>query len=138
MSMNALSQHVLAVANRKRMTVTNLQLQKVMYFAIRDYLENHTCDSFIHDVYDRPFESWQYGPVEPDIYYRYSQYGSTPIDDMGKYVDTYHVFDKSIVSRLQADVFDLVNESHEQGFWQDNFEKKHIRASYRLTDIANG
>lgn len=138
MSMNALSQHVLAVANRKRMTVTNLQLQKVMYFAIRDYLENHTCDSFIRDVYDRPFESWQYGPVEPDIYYRYSQYGSTPIDDMGKYVDTYHVFDKSIVSRLQADVFDLVNESHEQEFWQENFRKNHIRASYHLTDIANG
>jgi len=135
--MNVLSQHILAVGNRNNLNVTNLQLQKVMYFVIQDYLRDHNGIEFIKKIYNRPFESWQYGPVEPDIYYRYSQYGSMPIINKGHYHKAYWVLDESIVHRLTTDVFDLIDESHAEKFWQKNFCEHHQRAKYRLIDIVN-
>jgi uncharacterized phage-associated protein len=37
-----------------------------------------------HDrpLVDRPFEAWDYGPVEPDVYRLFKAYGSKPIVDI--------------------------------------------------------
>lgn len=123
MGMNCLKDHIFAVAKRDNLDVTNLQLQKVMYFAIKDYLEKNPSfekDNFIRSVYDEPFETWPYGPVIPDIYHEYSIYGSLPIPSDGEYRQEYSVFDEAIVALLKEDVFILVEKSHQQPIWKNH------------------
>ena len=46
--------------------LTNLKLQKVLYFAWVDYYKE-TNGKHLFD--DKKFEAWKYGPVVPDVYY---------------------------------------------------------------------
>lgn len=137
--MRQLSEHVLAVGHRNQLTVTNLQLQKVMYFAVQDYIRDHGTDHFITDVYDNAFQTWQYGPVAPLAYRHFSTYGSTEILDKGEYHENYQTFDVSIIQHLQENVFDLVERSHEENFWIENQTNGiHRRENYTLNEIEAG
>lgn len=136
MTMLDLSEHVIAVAKENELAVTNLQLQKVMYFAIKEYLSTNGKNKFINDLYNEPFETWQYGPVVPEIYFRFNIFGSTPIRIDGKRNGMYKEFDESIVQLLNKNVFDLVEQSHKQSFWIENQKQKSEKAEYTLDDIA--
>lgn len=65
MNMLNFAKHILAVAYENKLSVSNLQLQKVMYFAIRTQKNNH---ELLSQMYDEPFYVWRYGPVVPKIY----------------------------------------------------------------------
>lgn len=112
-----------------------------MYFSLRVYLKNHPDykdDDIINDLYDEKFETWAYGPVIPNIYHEYSLYGSMPIYDSGEYHQKYRVFDKSIISLLQMNVFRMVKASHQQPIWCDHLDEiinDHKTYSYDLDDI---
>lgn len=136
MTMLNLSDHIVAVAKQNNLPITNLQLQKVMYFVIKDYLSKNGQDEFIKNIYDDPFETWQYGPVVPDLYFRFSIFGSTPMRIEGKYNEEYKVFDSSISKFLTENVFDLVKKSHEQSFWIENQKNKSEKVEYALGDIT--
>ncbi|BDR55775.1 Panacea domain-containing protein [Xylocopilactobacillus apis] len=142
MGMNELAEHIFAVAKDHNLGVTNLQLQKVMYFCIRDYLKEHPDfenDSFINNLYDDRFETWDYGPVVPSIYRKYSGYSSMPIPNKGINDPELECFDESIVKYLWKKVFDLVKISHQQPLWRENREKilNHTETfRYKLNDIA--
>ncbi|HDH4577414.1 TPA: hypothetical protein PI184_002771, partial [Staphylococcus aureus] len=79
MGMSSLASHTINVANNSRGRITNLELQKVLYFIIGDYISNHGIDEFIRNVYDERMEAWQYGPVLRSEYFKNSIYGSTKI-----------------------------------------------------------
>lgn len=71
----------MAISNGK--PVSNLQLQKILYFAQRDYIRTH--DGNI--LFDDSFEAWQYGPVVPSVYRSYSIFGGSPIYKAAEYRD---------------------------------------------------
>lgn len=55
--------------------ITPLALQKLLYFT----------QAFYYAIFDEEFfpddcQAWSYGPVYPEIYYKYKGYGSDPID----------------------------------------------------------
>ncbi|BDR57701.1 Panacea domain-containing protein [Xylocopilactobacillus apicola] len=141
MGMHELAKHILAVANENELGVTNLQLQKVMYFVVRSYLVNHEdfrSDPFIHELYNDKFETWPYGPVVPDIYYLYNSYGSLEIFNEGSYDDEYKIFDSVIINFLKMDVFKLVRATQTQPLWQEHRHEilNHINTyEYGLEDI---
>lgn len=53
--------------------VSNLQLQKILYYIQINYLKR---DDF---AFFDDFEAWQFGPVVPNVYYRYCTHGASPI-----------------------------------------------------------
>ena len=55
--------------------LSNLELQKTMYFAELDYYK-----STGRHLLDGDFKAWQYGPVVPDVYWEYRNYGASFID----------------------------------------------------------
>jgi uncharacterized phage-associated protein len=64
-TMDALAEHILGVARINNVSVTSLQLQKVMFFSLKEAINRGLLDkSEIQKIYDRPFEVWRYGPVE--------------------------------------------------------------------------
>lgn len=50
--------------------ISNLQLNKIMYFVQKDFLSDST-DGLIEE----DFEAWQYGPVMPQVYSKYWAFG---------------------------------------------------------------
>ncbi len=54
--------------------ISNLQLQKILYFIQVYYLRNKNTPLFNDD-----FEAWQFGPVIPKVYTQYSMYGAGKI-----------------------------------------------------------
>lgn len=73
MNMLNFAKHILAVAYENKLSVSNLGLQKVMYFAIREHKDIH---DLLYEMYDEPFYAWRYGPIIPSIYRKYRGYGS--------------------------------------------------------------
>jgi len=77
--------------------VTQMKLQKLVYFANGIHLAQ----------YDNPlikenFQSWDYGPVIPEIYQQFKIYGSSPIED----TSLLFVFNPSAKKVLESDVLD--------------------------------
>lgn len=55
--------------------ISNLQLQKILYFAWIEYYNKMHKPLFIDNIC-----AWQFGPVVPDVYYEYCVYGGRPIN----------------------------------------------------------
>lgn len=124
MSMEKLANHIIAVAQGKNLSITNLQLQKVMYFTIRlARLEKSENDDDLKKLYDKKFCVWKYGPVVPEIYDKYKKFGSNPITGNFSQDDEYIKWNANIENLLSISVFKLVNLSHNVEFWQKNSDK---------------
>ncbi len=103
--------------------VSNLQLQKILYFIQRYYLQNN------NQLFDDDFEAWQFGPVIPTVYYKFCGYGAMPITSK---LNNSNVSDILPKDRKNIDNFtkdkrklypwDLVEETHRiGGAWDSTF-----------------
>lgn len=66
--------------NNEEDSITNLQLNKLLYFAQGHYLARTETPLF-----DEKIEAWKYGPVVPSIYSIYKKYGKSPITKLDKH-----------------------------------------------------
>lgn len=68
---------VLTAAKEDR-PISSLQLQKVLYFVQRDWMNEHNGNP----LFDDDFVAWQYGPVIKDVYHFYSVYSGMEIKNL--------------------------------------------------------
>lgn len=54
--------------------LTNMKINKLLYFAQGHYLKKYGVPLF-----DDPIEAWDHGPVVPEVYHAYKGYGDRPI-----------------------------------------------------------
>lgn len=94
--------------------ISNLQLQKILYYIQRDCLKEGT-PAFEDDI-----EAWQFGPVVPDVYYEFCSYGSMPIImnyainlDLDKSCNC--DIDKIVEEKRRLNPWDLVEDTHKKG-----------------------
>lgn len=135
MTMRDFANHILAVAYENNLSISNLHLQKVMYFAMREQKDNL---ELLPEIYDEPFYVWRYGPTVPSIYKKYSGYGSRAIIEKGERSNEYSIFDNFIIELLDKNVFSLIDESREHNYWLSNKDKMvHGKSDiqYELEDI---
>lgn len=69
-----IANYYIALANDSGETLTNLKLQKLVYYAQAWYLAN-----FKAPLFNKDFEAWVHGPVIPDLYREYKKFGYGPI-----------------------------------------------------------
>ncbi|SUW69031.1 Panacea domain-containing protein [Bordetella avium] len=81
-------------------TLTNLQLQKILYIAHMIHL-GRTGRPLIHD---EMFEAWDYGPVLPSVYRRASSFGADTVKDVFHSVQDLEPF-------LDSEEMDTLNEA---------------------------
>ncbi len=63
------------LAQRDRIALTNMQLQKLVYIA------HGWCLALLgHGLIYDPVEAWQWGPVIPSLYHNLSKYGAGVVD----------------------------------------------------------
>lgn len=140
-SMRELANHIIAVARNQNRPITNLQIQKVMFFALGFHIRHNNIDDLAIETYDIPFEKWKYGPVVESIYYTFNKYRDNPVPEevSGTYNLEYSGWDNNITDLLDIDVFTLVTVSHDLPSWA-NFENDILNRnyvdSYTLPEIA--
>ena len=69
------SEYVLAKCTELGTPISNLQLQKFLY-----YVQGYNYRKFSEPAFKEDFYSWMYGPVSPDAYYKYCSYIRRPIE----------------------------------------------------------
>lgn len=129
--------------------VSNLQLQKMLYFAQCDYMKEHGGDV----LFDDAFEAWQYGPVVPSVYNIYSIFGGAPITKASKFRnfnifglsaecvkdlgrDVAECVKKTIAKWINNPAWELVEESHKAGgAWDLVYNENGIEASGYRNEI---
>lgn len=132
--------HVINYSNEHDYGISNLKLQKVLYFIQAYFLtkkKDHT------RCFDGKIEAWDFGPVVPEAYHEYKQYGSGDIPTIESFImfDKDDIWnskrvefedtaisdnDKSLIDKV-VDKFadysatDLVSLTHRQSPWIDAY-----------------
>jgi uncharacterized phage-associated protein len=118
-----IAKYVISKCTEDKKPITNLQLQKILFFIQRDYLKENSCPLFSDDV-----EAWQFGPVVADVYYAFCGMGSMKI--LGEYTPSTSIekndrcfIDKIVEAKREKYPWDLVRESHKKdGAWDTIFQ----------------
>lgn len=132
--------YVINYSNQKGYGISNLKLQKILYF-IQAYFLSYT-DS--HDpCFSETIEAWDFGPVVPEAYHEYKQYGSGDIPMITSYLEfdsdniwdvTRIPYDDNIISPADKIIInsvidkfadysatDLVSLTHNQAPWKNAY-----------------
>ena len=62
--------YLIETANQMGKTISNLKLQKILYFAWKDFYK-----ATGEYLFKEEFEAWKFGPVVSEVYYEYCAYG---------------------------------------------------------------
>lgn len=114
--------YVVYYSNSKSYGISNLRLQKILYFIQAYFFRIKHTPCFSDEI-----EAWDFGPVVPCAYHEYKQFGAGEIPD-------YRKPDKEIIKGKDADIIrgvvDLLSEysttqlveiTHKQFPWRRNY-----------------
>lgn len=142
MSYNVLDvcRHVINYSNEHDYGISNLKLQKVLYFIQAYFLTNKKEHA---PCFDEKIEAWEFGPIVLEAYHEYGQYGSGDIPTVKSYIlfgkdDIWNservgfnenvikdedraLIDKVIDKFSDYSATDLVSLTHRQSPWIDAY-----------------
>ncbi len=108
-----IAKYIITYSIHKKSPVSNLKLQKMLYFAWIDYYKKLKTDLFTDSIC-----AWQFGPVVPEVYYEFCVYGGRPITQEYKKElapGDMQILDEIIDRYLRQSVSELVNMTHQPG-----------------------
>ncbi|QQP11561.1 DUF4065 domain-containing protein [Lysinibacillus agricola] len=79
---NTIADFVIQDSSSRGTPVSNLKLQKILYFLQAKYLTEFNKKLFHNEI-----QKWKYGPVVPDVYFRFDHYGASNIEEVPKEID---------------------------------------------------
>ncbi|MGL5717092.1 MAG: Panacea domain-containing protein [Paraclostridium sp.] len=110
--------------NELHRPISNLRLQKVLYYIQGVYLSNN------HEpLFDNEIQAWDYGPVIPDVYYTYNGFiGNSITGVIPQQVDLLQddeiqIIQQVVNEKINGSVWDLVRQTHEESPWLNNFRR---------------
>lgn len=132
-----ISRFVINYCDEKDYNLSNLKLQKILYFIQAYFLCD---DKILKPCFKEQIEAWDFGPVVPVAYHEYKRFGNTNIPKVESYIEydesnfwnskvvsfndgMIAAADKEIICRL-VDKFakysttSLVNITHRQTPWK--------------------
>lgn len=133
--------YIVDQALQNKWQITNLQLQKILFVLVAEYIRKNN-----NYPLDNNFKAYDYGPVIPQVYAEYSDYGSDPIKSVSDHeefnLDNFefeaHTYDKKNISSefkklvktylkdlLNINIFDIVEYTHSLPLWEKNEEDIH-------------
>jgi uncharacterized phage-associated protein len=117
-----IGKYILAVAYENGDVVTNLKLQKLLYYAQAWYMVNHGGKKLFSDA----IEAWKFGPVIKDVYDLYKFYSRNTIEeDITKLEpDDRKFMDKFLSEFMDYSALSLGNMIHNELPWQEAFDEQ--------------
>lgn len=115
------AKYVVTKCTNDNSPISNLQLQKILYFLQIEFLRNRN-----EQLFEDDFEAWQFGPVVPDVYYKFCGFGAMKIimqyGDIRIQNDIKSTIDKIVEEKRILKPWDLVEETHkEEKAWAMTF-----------------
>lgn len=120
-SADNIAKYIINWCNDHSIRITNLKLQKLLYF-LQGEIVKQTGQRLIRE----DFYAWQLGPVIPDVYNEYSMYSSSalPKQELNFSIDSQlekHI--EAVLSKYaRKSTWDLVDLSHSQDPWKYNHQ----------------
>ena len=133
------SRYIINYSNKNKYSISNLKLQKLLYFVQAYFLITKDAPCF-----DAKIEAWDFGPVVPIAYHEFKQYGSGEIPEIKSYLvfdsnDVWNTvskpFNEDVISSEDREFIgkvvkqfskytasSLVELTHRQAPWKDVFE----------------
>ena len=113
-----LAKYIVVKCIKDNHPISNLQLQKILYYIQREFLHRFGRPAFTESI-----EAWPFGPVVPDVYYYFCGAGamrigvcSNPSDEkLLMSEDDCRIIDSIIESKRILNPWDLVSETHKLG-----------------------
>ena len=100
----SVAHYVIDKCTRDNNPISNLHLQKILYYLQKFWLKNFNAPLFADEI-----EAWPFGPVVPIVYYDYCSYGALKINE------TYDEI--KIDSEYHKDIDGIINEKREYNPW---------------------
>lgn len=138
-----LAHYVVQKCSAEGKPVSNLQLQKILYF-----LQTVYCEATGDLLFPEEFEAWPYGPVMKEVYSEYSWWGGYPIDkgagnDVPResFGDAANFIDQGVEFLRAKYPWDLVKVSHAEGspwdlVWNDRRRRDRVIPNSMLRDCC--
>ena len=98
---SSIAKYIVSYCIKNNNPVTNLKLQKMIYFIWVDYYKQTR-----KTLFDDNFYAWQLGPVVPSVYFNYCSYGGLPIIPL---FDN-HLPDIILTTDLQSTLPDIIDK----------------------------
>lgn len=119
------ARYIIERCKEKNRTVSNLKLQKILYFVQAEFLVTKNQPCFIEAI-----EAWDFGPVVPKVYFEYRMYGGANIPCIGKskVKQLISVRDQKILNGIidecsQYSASALVEITHNQTPWMEAYNQ---------------
>ncbi len=113
-----LSKYIVSKCVTDGYPISNLHLQKILYYIQKDFLKRDRI-AFADEI-----EAWQFGPVVPNVYYKFCGFGAMPITSSYSEIepaiaaDDLHAINSIVDEKRLKDPWDLVAETHKpNGAW---------------------
>lgn len=120
------AKYILCIANTNGDLITNLKLQKLLYYAQAWYMVNFDGSKLFED----DIEAWQFGPVIKSIYELFKNFGRKPIILSDEECSDYDLTEtqKSYLAEfcekfLRYSATELVGMTHNETPWKKAYEQ---------------
>lgn len=117
------SDTIIYIAHELNMPITNLQLEKCLY-----YIQGYYMKSFGYTAFDEQFECWEYGPVIRKVWKVFSYYSEWPLPNREEKIKLSKEEKDLIISvlkeKLSINVWKLVENTHNELPWKIAYENK--------------
>ncbi len=110
-----IAKYVVTKCKRDGKPISNLQLQKILYYIQRDYLRSGSI------AFQDSIEAWRFGPVVPKVYYYFCGAGSMPLIPLVEFEgNTISAYDKMridgiVEEKRKLSAWSMVSETHREG-----------------------
>ena len=138
MNANQISGYVISLTrNNIEENLTNLKLQKILY-----YLQGYYLALYKKELFENEIEPWKYGPVVCEVYHTYKSYGDNSIvlPDVEMNFDYISDEQKKFINKVynyfrQFSGIKLMEMTHGEHPWKDSYGKKDIISKKILLDF---
>lgn len=119
---DSVAKYVVMYCNQQHKIVSNLGLQKILYFIQAEFLVTKKEPCFSEQI-----EAWDLGPVVPRVYHKYKVYGAACIPFVEtNYYPPFTNEDRRLINSvidacLSYSVSELVQKTHQQDPWKDAY-----------------
>lgn len=115
------AKYLIKISNSSGVEITNLKLQKLVYYAQAWFVTLKNGDL----LFDDPIEAWVLGPAIPSIFNEYKKYKGTPINidindsSINLSTNIISFLDQVFIAYGQLSASELVQLTHDEDPWKN-------------------
>jgi uncharacterized phage-associated protein len=121
-----IARYIINKCNENHSSISNLKLQKILYFVQAEFLVEKGEACFSEDIH-----AWDFGPVVPDVYQKYKVYGTANIPSVNKAAertgiseDDRKIIDDMIKECSKYSAAELAEITRKQSPWKQAYSNR--------------